>query len=191
MQIASVNRATTAFLQMGGRRVATAIAKRPVAEPVAVTDMGLEGDEQADPSVHGGLRKAVYAYGTQHYRFWQTVRAQAKVSLWDGPLPWGALGENLSIDGLDETRLWLGDRLVLPGCVLQVTEPRQPCFKLAAAMGFPQAVKLMWQSGYCGCYLAVVRPGHVRAGDAVELQPGAREISLLELFRARQKRHAD
>jgi MOSC domain-containing protein YiiM len=191
MQIVSVNRATAAFVQIGRRRVATAIAKRPVDGAVAVTALGLDGDEQADPTVHGGLRKAVYAYGTQHYRFWQTVRAQAKVSLWDEALPHGALGENLSVDGLDETRLWLGDRLVLPGCVLQVTEPRQPCFKLAAAMGFPQAVKLMWQSGYCGCYLAVVKPGQVQAGDAVELQPGAREISLLELFRTRRQRHAE
>lgn len=189
MHIASVNRATCAFLQIDGRRVATAIGKRPVSGPVAVGALGLEGDEQADQTVHGGVRKAVYAYGTQHYAFWQTVRAQAKVSLWDEALPLGAIGENLSIEGLDETRLWLGDRLVMPNCVLQVTEARQPCYKFNAAMGFEQAAKLMWKSGYCGCYLAVVQPGPVQAGDAVELRPGNREIGLLELFRTRQKRN--
>lgn len=189
MQIVSVNRASAAFVQIEGRRVATAIHKRPVNGPVEVSPLGLAGDEQADPTVHGGLRKAVYAYGTQHYAFWQTVRAQAQVALWDEALPWGSIGENLSIEGLDETRLWLGDRLVAPDCVLQVTEPRQPCFKFNAAMGFSQAAKLMWQSGYCGCYLAVVQPGSVQAGQTFELQPGAREISLLELFRTRQKRN--
>jgi MOSC domain-containing protein YiiM len=188
MHLVSVNRARVAHRLINGRRVATAIGKQPADGPVAVGPMGLDGDEQADPSVHGGLRKAVYAYGRQHYAFWQTVRAQARVALWDEPLPFGAVGENLTIEGLDETRLWLGDRLVLPGCTLQVTEPRQPCFKFNAAMGFAQAARLMWQSGYCGSYLAVVQPGTVSPGDAVTLEPGPREIGLLELFRARQRR---
>jgi MOSC domain-containing protein YiiM len=186
MKVLSVNVGLAQARQVGGRRVATAISKQAVAGPVAVRPMGLEGDEQADLSVHGGLRKAVYAYGNQHYAFWQTVRAQARVSLWDEPLPWGAVGENLSIEGLDETRLWVGDRLRLPGCVLLVTEPRHPCFKFNAAMGFAQASKLMWQSGYCGAYLAVEREGTVTAGDAVTLEPGPRELGLLELFRTRR-----
>jgi MOSC domain-containing protein YiiM len=188
VKVISVNVSTAQIRLIGGRRVATAIGKRPVPGPVDVGPLGLAGDEQADLAVHGGLRKALYTYGTQHLPFWQTVRAQARVSLWDEPLPFGAVGENLSIEGLDETRLWLGDRLVLPHCVLQVTEPRQPCFKFNAAMGFEHAARLMWQSGYCGCYLSVVQGGTVSAGEAVELQPGAREIGLLELFRTRQQR---
>jgi MOSC domain-containing protein YiiM len=74
---------------------------------------------------------------------------------------------------------------VLPGCVLAVSEPRMPCFKFGAAMGFAQAVKLMAQSGFCGAYLAVIEEGDVGAGDPVTLQPGPREVSLRELFRAR------
>jgi MOSC domain-containing protein YiiM len=135
--------------------------------------------------VHGGISKAVYAYPAGHYTFWQTVRAQARVSLWDEPLPPGSLGENLTIEGLDERALWIGDRLVLPGCVLAVSEPRLPCHKFAAAMGFAQAVKLMAQSGYCGAYFAVVEPGEVAAGDVGRIEPGPREVGIRELFRAR------
>jgi MOSC domain-containing protein YiiM len=168
--------------------VLTAIAKRPVDGPVAVRPLGLDGDEQADLSVHGGLAKAVYAYPQRHYAFWQTVRAQARVAAWDAPLPPGTLGENLTVAGLTEADLWIGDRLRLPGCVLAVSEPRHPCLKFNAAMGFAQASTLMVQSGYCGAYLAVVEPGHVAAGDPIELVPGPREVGLRELFHARARR---
>jgi MOSC domain-containing protein YiiM len=188
MRVISVNVGRAVLRQIDGRRVSTAIAKQAVAGPVAVGPLGLDGDEQADPSVHGGRSKAVYAYPTQHYAFWQTVRAQARVSLWDEPLPPGSMGENLGIEGLDETRLWVGDRLVLPGCVLAVSEPRYPCFKFNAAMGFSQATRLMVQSGYSGCYLAIIEPGSVCAGDAVELLPGPREVGIRELFQARYRR---
>jgi MOSC domain-containing protein YiiM len=102
-------------------------------------------------------------------------------------LPQGLLGENLLLQGVLEKDLWIGDRLQLPGCTLVVSEPRMPCFKFGAAMGFAQAVKLMAQSGYCGAYLAVLHPGTVQAGQAFELVPGPREVGLSELFRARAK----
>lgn len=187
MKILSVNCSLAQWIDVGGRRVLSAIGKRPTAGPVPVGPLGLQGDEQADQSLHGGLSKAVYAYPQQHYAFWQTVRAQAKVSLWDEPLPPGTLGENLTVEGLSEDRLWIGDRLHLPGCVLTVSEPRFPCFKFAAAMGFAQAVKLMVQSGYCGSYLAVLEPGTVQAGDAIDLVPGPREVSIRELFKSRAR----
>ena len=178
-----------------GRKVLTAIGKHAREGAVAVRPLGLEGDEQADPSVHGGPSKAIYAYPREHHAFWRTVRAQAGVTEWppaadeaaDEGLPPGLFGENLLLEGLTEERLWIGDRLRLPGCVLAVSEPRLPCFKFGAAMGFAQAVKLMVQSAYSGAYLAVVEPGEVRAGDAVELLPGPREVNLRELFRARAK----
>ena len=185
MKVLSVNRAVVREVLIDGRRILTAIGKRPVDGPVAVGRLGLEGDEQADPSVHGGLTKAVYAYPHEHFAFWQTVRAQARVGLWDeAPLP-GLFGENLTVEGLSEDRLWVGDRLVLPGCVLAVSEPRFPCFKFNAAMGFKHAARLMWQSGFCGSYLGVIEPGTVSAGDRFELVPGPREVNLRELFRAR------
>ena len=107
MKVISVNIGTVQLRPVGAQRVSTAIGKRPVDGPVAVGPLGLEGDEQADQSVHGGLSKAVYAYPAAHYAFWQTVRAQARVAPWAEPLPAGTLGENLTIEGLDERRLWV------------------------------------------------------------------------------------
>ena len=174
---------------INGRKVLTAIGKQAVAGLVAVRRLGLEGDEQADLSVHGGLSKAIYAYPSEHLPFWQTVRAQARVALWDEALPPGALGENLLLQGLDETEMWIGDRWVLPGCVLAVSEPRFPCFKFTAQMGFGQAAKMMAQSGFCGSYLTVIEPGQVRSGDTIELRRGPRQVNIRELFFSRMRKH--
>jgi MOSC domain-containing protein YiiM len=172
----------------GGKRYTTATHKEPVEGSVAVEPLGLAGDEQADLSVHGGLSKAIYAYPSEHLPFWQTVRAQAKVSLWDEPVSAALLGANLLLAGVREHELWVGDRLRLPRCTLVVSEPRLPCNKFAAAMGFAQAGKLMAESGFSGAYLAVLEPGFVAAGDAFALEPGGRDVNLRELFRARMGR---
>jgi len=181
----SVNVSLAREVEIGGRKVMTAIGKRPVAQPVAVKPLGLAGDEQADLTVHGGLSKAVYAYPFEHYPFWQTVRAQAKVALWDEALPPGSLGENLTITGLLENQAWIGDVLRFPHCELAVSEPRFPCFKFNAAMGFNQATKLMASNGWCGFYLAVRVAGTLQAGEKFELVPGPREVGIQELFRSR------
>jgi MOSC domain-containing protein YiiM len=188
MQVLSVNRAAARTVRIHGRNVLTAIYKRKVDGPVEVSPMGLQGDEQADLSVHGGLSKAVYAYPSEHYPFWQTVRAQAQAALWDEALQPGAMGENLTLSGLLENQVWVGDLLRFSHCELAVSEPRQPCFKFNAAMGFNQAVKLMAQSGWCGFYLAVRVPGRLQAGETFELIPGPREVGIPELFRARVNR---
>ncbi len=99
MQILSVNVGQARMLRVGGRECLSAIGKRPVDGPVAVQRLGLAGDEQADPTVHGGRAKAVYAYPSEHFGFWQTVRAQARVAGWDAPVPPGLLGENLTLKG--------------------------------------------------------------------------------------------
>jgi MOSC domain-containing protein YiiM len=187
MRVSSVNVARARELLINGRKEITAIGKRPVGGRVAVGALGIEGDEQGDLSVHGGPSKAVYSYPSEHFAFWQTVRAQARVSLWDEAIAPGLLGENLTLEGVDETMLFVGDRLRLPGCVLAVSEPRFPCFKFTAVMGFAQAAKLMVQSGFCGSYLAVIEPGVVQAGDAIELVPGPREVNIRELFKARAR----
>lgn len=174
-------------LVIDGRTLASAFRKQPVAGPLAVGPLGLVGDEQADLSVHGGLAKAVYAYPSEHRPFWQTVRAQARVAGWDEPIAPGLFGENLLLQGLREQELWVGDRLVLPGCTLVVSEPRQPCGKFNAVMGFAQAAKLMVQSGFCGAYLAVLHPGQLQAGDPILLEPGPREVNLRDLFKARAR----
>ena len=170
------------------RRELTAIGKSAVQGPVAVGPMGLEGDEQADLSRHGGLSKAVYAYPSEHLSFWQTVRAQAQVALWDEPITPGLLGENLLLQGVREDELWVGDHLLVGDCILVVSEPRMPCYKFSAAMGFAQAAKLMKQSGFCGAYLAVLQPGTLQAGQDFTLRPGPRDVNLRALFRARSGR---
>lgn len=188
IRVVSVNVARAAMRTIGGRQVLTAIGKQPVAGPVAVRALGLAGDEQADPSVHGGLAKSVYAYPHEHYAFWQVVRAQARVAAWDAVLDPGAMGENLTLHGLLEGDMWIGDYLRLPRCTLAISEPRRPCFKFNHAMGFEQAAKLMQQSGYCGTYLSVIDTGTVEAGDEATLVPGPREVNLRELFQARRER---
>ena len=184
-RLLSVNVSRAQPLPVGGREVASGILKRAVEGPVTVQPLGLDGDEQADLSVHGGLSKAVYAYPHEHYPFWQTVRAQARAAGWDEPPPFGLLGENLTITGLLESQAWVGDLLRFPDCDLAVSEPRFPCAKFGAALGFAQAVKLMQANAWCGFYLAVRRPGTLRAGEAYELVPGPREVGITELFRAR------
>jgi MOSC domain-containing protein YiiM len=186
IRVVSVNVARASLRNIGGKSVLTAIGKQPVAAPVAVRSLGLAGDEQADLSVHGGLSKSVYAYPQEHYAFWQVVRAQARVAAWDHVLSPGAMGENLTLQGLLEGDMWIGDYLRLPHCTLAISEPRQPCFKFNDAMGFSHAAKLMQQSGYCGSYLCVIDTGSVAAGDEATLVPGPREVNLRELFQARR-----
>jgi MOSC domain-containing protein YiiM len=185
----SVNVSLAREIEVDGRQVLTGIGKRPVSGPVAVQPLGLAGDEQADLSVHGGLSKAVYAYPIEHYPFWQTVRAQAKVALWDEPLQPGAMGENLTLSGLLEQQVYIGDVLRFAHCQLAVSEPRFPCFKFNAAMGFNQAAKLMVANGWCGFYLAVRVPGTLQAGEPFELVHGPREVGIQELFRSRLAAH--
>jgi MOSC domain-containing protein YiiM len=191
MNLVSVNVGRTRPLAAGSRSVSSAIGKRPVHGRVAVELLGLDGDEQADLSVHGGLAKAVYAYPSEHFAFWRTVRAQAGVTPWDAPVEPGLLGENLTLAGLTEDRVWIGDVLRFAHCVLAVSEPRYPCFKFNAAMGFRHAAKLMAQSAWCGFYLGVLVPGSVAAGEAFALEPGPRDVRIDELFRATTSaRHA-
>jgi MOSC domain-containing protein YiiM len=185
MQLLSINVSTAKPIEINGQEVQTGIVKRCVEGPVDVRPLGLAGDEQADPTVHGGLSKAVYAYPIEHYAFWQTVRAQAGVAAWGEPLPHGCMGENLTLSGLLENEVCIGDVLQFANCSLAVSEPRFPCFKFNAAMGFNQASKLMVANAWCGFYLAVRVPGSLRAGEPFTLLHGPREVGITELFRAR------
>lgn len=185
------------------QQVMSGIRKSPVStlgDPrrIELRTLGFEGDEQVDLTVHGGRDKAVYAYPVEHYPIWQTIREQA--TKLDQPLPFGFMGENLTIEGLLETRVWIGDVLVIeparsgeaPLVRLRIDSPRQPCFKFNAVMGFNHASKMMVQSGFTGFYLEVLETGTVAAGDAIRIVPGPREVSIEELHRlwtrGRQKR---
>ena len=189
MQVHSVQVGQARKVLINGRAVLTAIAKSAVAGPVGVRALGLEGDEQADPSVHGGLDKAVYAYPSEHYAFWRAQRAQEGVAGIDDQLPFGSVGENLTLSGLLEQHVWVGDVLEFAHCTLRVTQPREPCFKFNAAMGFSKAVKAMAQSGHCGFYLAVDRVGRIEAGETFVLHPGPRRLGIPEAFNAKMFKH--
>jgi MOSC domain-containing protein YiiM len=189
MQLLSVNRAAVGnlFIQQSNElhRIATGIHKMPVSGAVQVKKLGLDGDEQADLSVHGGLDKAVYAYPSEHYAFWAAQRLA--VFKREEPLPPGSMGENLTLQGVLESDVWIGDRLQVGDAILEVTEPRQPCYKFNAKMGFSHAVKLMVQSGFTGFYLRVVRIGVIEAGQPVVLLPGVRDVSIAQLNAQRRR----
>lgn len=188
-QLLGVRVAPARRVKINGRSVLTAIHKQPAEGQVPVLPLGLGGDDQADLSVHGGLDKAVYAYPSEHYPFWRKARADAGVSPLDDALPWGSVGENLSLQGLLETEVWVGDVMRFPHCALRVTQPREPCYKFNAAMGFAGAARAMALAGCCGFYLAVEQPGHLSAGEHFQLQPGPRRLGLPEMFRARLAKH--
>ncbi len=189
MKIISVNVGSVAplFVKAEGnsQTVRSAIRKQAVTGKVAVRPLGLSGDEQADLSVHGGLDKAVYAYPSEHYAFWheEAVRVFKQAITLDH----GAMGENLTTEGLFERDLWVGDRLRAGDLLLEVTEPRQPCFKFGARMGYAHALKQMLQSGYSGVYLKVVQPADVEAGMSLQLIPGDREVSIASINERRLK----
>jgi MOSC domain-containing protein YiiM len=169
---------------VGESSVLSAIGKTAVTGPVKVQRLGLEGDEQADLSVHGGLAKAVYAYPSEHYAYWRQQRQQQRHALGLSlDLPFGSMGENLTLAGLLETDLFVGDEWHFSDCVLRVTQPRQPCFKFNAVMGDKLAAKKMAQTGFCGVYLSVVTPGRLSAGESFRLVPGSRQTSILSLFK--------
>lgn len=183
------------FVRDGGGRtssVMTAIRKAPVstvAEPHAVSlaAMGLVGDETADLDVHGGREKAVYFMPEEHYPFWAEQRSRMRLE--PAVLVHGSLGENLTIRGLLEENIYLGDELQIGDTVLRVTAPREPCFKFNARMGYPHAAKHMVQQGNCGWYASVATPGLIQAGMDIQIIPGPRRLSVAAEF-ARLNRKA-
>jgi MOSC domain-containing protein YiiM len=189
MQLISINLAQAKPLLASGRKVLSVIGKRAVSGAVPVLPMGLLGDEQADLSVHGGLDKAVYAYPLEHYGFWQAARREHSASMFDEDLPHGFMGENLTISGLLEAGVFVGDELVFANCRLRVESPREPCFKFAAVMGFSQAGKLMVQEARCGFYLSVMQAGTLQTGEGLTLVAGTRGLSIAEAIRGKMAKH--
>jgi MOSC domain-containing protein YiiM len=189
MQVISVNVAQAKPLLASGRKVLSAIGKRAFSGPIMVNRMGLAGDEQADLSVHGGLQKAVYAYPLEHFAFWQLERRERGVSLFDEALPCGFMGENLTISGLLEQDVFVGDELVFPSCRLRVEAPREPCGKFAAVMGFAQSGKLMVSQARCGFYLSVLETGPLEAGESFTLVPGTRALRISDAIAGKWAKH--
>ncbi len=176
-------------LRVGERTLMSAIGKSPVNGAVAVGPLGLAGDEQADLSVHGGLSKAVYALPSEHLAWWQQQRQARGVTLFEETLAPGYLGENLSLQGLLEHEVFIGDLLRFEEVTLRVTQPREPCSKFNAVMGYAQAAKDMVQSSRSGFYLAVDVAGLLRAGESFELLPGPRATSIAQALGHKARKH--
>ncbi len=162
MRLISVNVGTPRTVSWRGQAVSTSIFKSPAVGPVMARPHNLEGDRQADLTVHGGANKAIYVYPSEHYAFWRD-------ELPGVDLPWGMFGENFTTEGLLEADAHIGDRLRVGGAEVMVTEPRLPCYKLGLKFGRADMVKRFLASRRTGFYLAIVKPGLVAAGDVIEI----------------------
>jgi len=161
MRIVSIQVGRPRDASAKGHMVNTAIFKRPLAGRVMLRRLNLDGDQQADLTVHGGAEKAVYVYPSEHYAFW---RAEYP----DLDLPHGMFGENLTIEGLLEDDVFIGDTLRVGGAEVVVTQPRIPCYKLGIKFGRDDILKRFLRSRRTGWYLAVLREGEIGPGDPIE-----------------------
>jgi MOSC domain-containing protein YiiM len=163
-------------VQHMGREVLTGIYKLPVEGPVMVRRLNLDGDRQADLTVHGGVDKAVYCYPSEHYPTWQEELGRE--------LPYGTFGENLTVAGLLETNLHIGDVLGIGDALLQISQPRLPCFKLGIKIGDQRFLKRFQESGRSGFYCRVLQEGLIEAGQPIERQESdALQPTVLDIVR--------
>src|SRR5215475_13452904 len=177
MKIISVNVGLPRLVMRNGEPVSTGIFKEPVAGRVMLRTLNLDGDRQADLSVHGGSEKAVYAYPFEHYDFW-------KRELPDMDLPWGMFGENFTTVGIFETETNVGDRFRIGSAEVMVTQPRMPCYKLGIRFGRADIIKRFLVSERTGFYLSVLKEGEVGAGDEFELlEKNAAGVTVVEVTR--------
>ncbi len=184
MRVLSVSVGVPRQAPNGHGTVLTSIFKQPVRGRVAVRRHNLEGDRQSDLTVHGGPYKAVYCYPAEHYEFW-------KAELPGMELPYPMFGENLTTEGMSEELACIGDQFRFGSAVLQVTQPRMPCFKLGIRFGRSDIVKRFWRSGRSGIYFSVVEEGDVGAGDAIErtfrVEDGISVADVVRLYRGDAK----
>lgn len=177
MRIVSVNVGRPREIVWENKVVLTGIFKEPVAGRIRLRRTNLEGDAQANLSVHGGLNKAVYAYPLENYAFWREQFPGRE-------LPFGMFGENLTLTGLTEDSVYIGDELRIGTARLVITEPRLPCYKLGIRFGDPAVVPLFLASRRPGFYLSVLEEGEIGACDAVEwVHERHNKLSVVELFR--------
>ena len=178
MKIISTNISKIKTVEHNGKKVKTGIFKTPTNEPVVIEKLNIIGDEQADLVNHGGGDKAVYAFSHNHYDYW-------KRTLKNDDLAVGAFGENFTISGLDEQNIHIGDRIRIGTALLEVSQPRVPCFKLAIALNNKQSLKLFTQYYHTGVYFRVLEEGVAKTGDAVTIEHKAEHnISVKTLFQA-------
>jgi MOSC domain-containing protein YiiM len=159
--LTSVNVSGVRTVEYGGKHITTGIFKEPVEGQVDVRGVNLEGDDQADRSVHGGPVQAVYAYAAEDYAWWEVILGR--------PLTAGQFGENLTTRGIDINRALIGERWRVGSAVLSVTIPRLPCYKLGMRMGDPRFLKRFAQALRPGSYFSIIAEGRVAAGDTIDV----------------------
>ena len=162
MTVISVNVGLPREVMWKGKTVTTGIFKEPVPGRVALDSLNLAGDRQADLRVHGGPDKAVYVYPVEHYDYWRGELTGVE-------LPFGAFGENLTVEGLLENKINIGDRFRIGTAELVVRQPRLPCYKLAVRFQRDDIIKRFLDSRRTGFYFAVTREGDVSSGDQIEI----------------------
>ncbi len=175
MKIISINVARPRLVLYNGETISTGIFKEPIAGPITLRTLNLDGDRQADLTVHGGPNKAVYAYPAEHYEFWRAEFPGAN-------LPWGMFGENFTTEGLFETELHIGDRLRIGSAIIVVRQPRIPCYKLAVKFQRSDILARFLASGRSGFYFSVEQEGTVEAGNEFALlsnEPDAISIAAM------------
>lgn len=178
MELLKVCVGTPAIVDTGDEGfISTAIFKRAVNERTRVNELNLEGDAQADLTVHGGWSKAVYVYPSEHYEFWRK-------EIPDKELEDSQFGENLNTEGLLETEVFIGDRLRIGTAEFVVTEPRMPCYKLAVRFGRKDILRRFLQSRRSGFYLAVTKTGELGVGDEIlVLSRDENEVTVADIVR--------
>jgi MOSC domain-containing protein YiiM len=160
MKILSINVSEPQKVTFNGKELITSIYKKPVSNKVTVSSQGIEGDRQADLTVHGGYDKAVYAYSYTHYQTWsEKLNSDFK--------EYGLVGENLTIDDFDEEKINIGDQFKINECLLQVSQPRIPCYKIGIKLNSREFPRMFSQSGLLGSYLRVIHDGEINPGDAI------------------------
>ncbi|MET0501937.1 MAG: MOSC domain-containing protein [Candidatus Binatia bacterium] len=187
MKLISVNVGLPRVARSNGDSVTTGIFKEPVAGRVMLRTLNLDGDRQADLSVHGGPSKAVYVYPAEHYDYW-------KRELPEMELPWGMFGENFTATGLVESELNVGDQFRVGSALVMVTEPRMPCYKLGIRFNRRDILKRFLASGRTGFYFAVLQEGEVGAGDPIELiksNEGSIKVSDITRLYTSEKHNAE
>ena len=162
MKIISLHVGRPRLVVWNGQSVSTGIYKSPVEGRVMLRTLNLDGDRQADLTVHGGPDKAVYSYPSEHYGYWRDELPGTE-------LPWGMFGENFTTEGLNESTVNVGDRFRIGEAEVTVTQPRMPCYKLGIKFGRADILKRFLASGRTGFYFSVRREGEVGAGDELEL----------------------
>jgi MOSC domain-containing protein YiiM len=184
MKIMSVNVSQPIEFEFEGRTLRSSIFKKPVNSPVVLGKTNLEGDGQANLKVHGGAHKAVYAYSHDHYAWWSETLDRNDLSF-------GQFGENLTISGLDEDEIAIGDRLLIGTTLTAVTGPRIPCAMLGVKFEDKMMLRKFSEAARPGFYLRVIKTGVVKAGDRVEkIQAGEGGLSIRDMYNAYSRPHS-